>query len=165
MSTPTPTSHVTYRHPQHGTPSLTVEGVEVAHAIGAGFTITVPAPDGPVEARVTVLADDFTFDGDATVTVDMPDAVRAALAAAGWTSPEGADPRHGLRLEIVASAHAEDVGDEACGPSCPHFVRLKGRNGETVMHSENYATRSNARRAAKNLAAKLGITDVREVTA
>lgn len=150
----TPTSHVTYHHPQHGTPALTIDGTDVGHAIEAGFTINVPDPGGPASVSVRVAADEFTFDGDATVTVGVPKAVRAALTAAGWTPPEGT--HHGLRLEVVVDA------EPAC---CSPWLRLVGRNGETLMFSEDYATRSNARRAAKALAAKLGVTDVREVTA
>lgn len=30
-------------------------------------------------------------------------------------------------------------------------LRLKGRNGEVVMHSEGYVTAGNARRAAKDI--------------
>ncbi|WP_068325013.1 YegP family protein [Janibacter terrae] len=158
MSTPT-TSHVTYRHPQHSSPALTIDGVDVTHAMEAGFSIHVPDPGAPASLRVRVVADDFTFDGDATVTVNVPEQVRAALTAAGWTPPEGTDPRHGLRLEIV------QTDPDMSWNGAPHFLRLAGRNGETVMHSENYVSRSNARRAAKGLAAKLGITTVREMTA
>ncbi|WP_346007267.1 DUF1508 domain-containing protein [Janibacter terrae] len=169
----TPTSHVSYYHNPEagGVPVLTIDGVDVTHAMEAGFSIHVPDPGAPASLRVRIAADEFTFDGDATVTVNVPEAVRAALVAAGWNPPGGGD-RHGLRLELAPSAAREvDNGDGTVTvqPSTcafhPHFLRLVGRNGETVMHSENYASRSNARRAAKSLAAKLGIAVVREMTA
>lgn len=142
-------TRIAYTHGPGGL-SLLVDGVEIGWACAAGFTIGVPAPDAPVEVAVRLLADDFTIDGDGTLTTQLPDGVHAALVASGWTPP-GDTATHGLRVEVHH------------GQGTP-WVRLLSRNGETLMHSENYASRSNARRAARALAKKIG-ADVREVTA
>ena len=60
--------------------------------------------------------------------------------------------RH-ARIEIVPSpvVYIDEDGNEwpQLTPSTtPHFLRLVSANGATLAHSENYATRFNARRAA-----------------
>lgn len=141
-------TRITYTHGQ-GAPSLVVDGTDIAWSCAAGFTINVPDPGAPVEVTVQLLGDDFTIDGDGTLTTELPDGVHAALVASGWTPPSST-ATHGLRVEVVTVL---DAGQ---------WLRLVGRNGETLMHSETYATRSNARRAARALAQKIGAT-VREV--
>lgn len=40
-------------------------------------------------------------------------------------------------------------------PEC--WIRLVGRNGQIIMTSELYSTRTNARRAARTLSKRLGV--------
>lgn len=160
-------TRITYTHGPSA-PTLLVDGTDIAWSCAAGFTINVPAPDAPVEVTVQLLGNDFTIDGDGTLTTELPDGVHAALVASGWTPP-GSATAHGLRVEMASSnprVIANGDGTKTIQPSTcafhPHFIRLVARNGETLMHSEDYATRSNARRAARALAARIGAT-VREV--
>lgn len=141
-------TRITYTHGPSA-PTLLVDGTDIAWSCAAGFTINVPAPDAPVEVTVQLLGDDFTIDGDGTLTTELPDGVHAALVASGWTPP-GSATAHGLRVDVMTA------------PGADPWLLLVGRNGEILMHSEGYATRSNARRAARALAQKIGAT-VREV--
>lgn len=60
--------------------------------------------------------------------------------------------RH-ARIEIVPSpvVYIDEDGNEwpqLTPATTPHFLRLVASNGAILAHSENYATRSNARRGA-----------------
>lgn len=73
-----------------------------------------------------------------------------------------------IRIDIVAPTRviSDSNGTRVQPSTCdrhPHYLRLVGGNGEILMNSEDYSTRSNARRAARTLADQLGITDIRTV--
>lgn len=51
-------------------------------------------------------------------------------------------PPRSARIEIVPCEGIDFAGG-------PHFLRLRASNGATLCHSENYSSRSNARRAVQ----------------
>ena len=58
---------------------------------------------------------------------------------------------HPARFEEPDAPGVEWADDAAPPSQRPHYLRLVAANGQVLAHSENYSSRSNARRAAKAL--------------
>lgn len=52
------------------------------------------------------------------------------------------------RIELVPATVSVNTTLLLAPSQRPHFLRLVAANGETLAHTENYSTRSNARRAS-----------------